>query len=290
LISGESGVEQVYVPVTGSTTTTDGSMNFSGNTAYYRETSQTRYQGGYTISKPWSKIKTRVVDLRTSRTAWLGDAETRGNGFATVNDVRKSYARTIAKQLQSDFVFETGVGPAADAVVAAPRKRRVEVEATAAAPEGVPTPISPPVPTEKREEQSLATRLEGCVIAGDDGHFLGKITRKSDDAKGILNAGSEYGNERSPSSIFNRRGVYGSADSPLSAFNVNAVSPPSIFCGERFEAYATTNRQKSPAIDTRLLSATLRSAPDVQCTKDTDCGGDLVCEKHRCVAFGAHDP
>ena len=137
----------IEVPVTGSTTTTDGSMNFSGNTAYYRETSQTRYQGGYTISKPWSKIKTRVVDLRTSRTAWLGDAETRGNGFSTFNDVRKSYARTIAKQLQSDLVFETGVGPAPDAVIAAPRKRRVEVEATAAAPEGVPTPTSPPAPT-----------------------------------------------------------------------------------------------------------------------------------------------
>jgi hypothetical protein len=287
LISGESGVEQVYVPVSGSTTTTDGSMNFSGSTAYYRETSQTRYQGGYTIAKPWSKITTRVVDLRTGRTAWLGDAETQGSGFSTFDDVHKSYARTVANQLQSDLVFAAGAPRANKAVVSAPWQRVIGWKPQATTPARAPTRPSSPKTTAKLEERSLATRLEGCVLAGDDGHFLGKITRKTDDAKGILNAGGEYGNEGSPSSIFNRHGAYGSADSPLSAFNATAATPPSIFCGERFEAYATTNGQKSPAIDTRLLAATLRAAPDAQCANDMDCGGDFVCENHHCVVFGA---
>jgi hypothetical protein len=119
------------------------------------------------------------------------------------------------------------------------------------------------------------------VIAGQDGQFLGKITSDRGDPDSLINDSGRNGSKTSKTSVFNTSSSYGSAHDPMSAFNPTAGSPPSIFCGDRFEAFLTTNHEKVPALDPRLLSASLRSV--VACTKDTDCGADLVCSQRRCA-------
>ncbi len=306
VVVGESGVERTYVPVTGSTTRTDGSVTVQNNTAYYRETARTEYEGGYTITKPWAEITTRVIDLRAERTAWLSQTDTRGGGFSTFDDVRKSYARSIAKQLERDHVFSTGgdrtrapsqhvaaIIPlqAPPAAVAPPTPPAAPAAATPKVVEASRTEVSPTAPPKPpvSAETSLLAKLEGCVVAGDDGQFLGRITTKPD-PQSIRDAHSEYGSTAGRSSIFNPRGTYGSARSALSAFNAAASNPPSVFCGDRFEAFLTTNRQKTPAVDSRLLAVMLRSAPTAQCAKDTDCHGNLVCEQGQCITANSPLP
>jgi hypothetical protein len=287
VVAGESGVTSVYVPVTETRTTTTGDVVVQGNTAQYRETARTDHQGGYTITKPWAKITTRVIDLRGGRVAWLAETDTRGNGFADFDDIRKSYARSLARQMQEDHVLvtrqelEQEARPATttselSTAAASQAHSNLPTEATAVAP--IPAASSSPSSISKSEP--LATRLEGCVIAGQDGQFLGRITTNSSDPDSVINDKGRSGSKTSKTSVFNTSSSYGSARDPMSAFNPAAASPPSIFCADRFEAYLTTNHEKAPAVDPRLLSAIFRSA--IPCSKDTDCSGDLVCTQHKC--------
>jgi hypothetical protein len=105
VISGESGVDSVYIPVTGSTTTTVGSAQVSGNQVDFRATSDTHYLGGYYAHHPWARITTEVIDLDASRTAWIGTSTTRGNVLASLDDVRKSYAIAVVKRIEGDRLF-----------------------------------------------------------------------------------------------------------------------------------------------------------------------------------------
>jgi len=135
------------------------------------------------------------VDLRGGRVAWLAETDTGGNGFADFHDVLKSYAWSLASQIREDHVLAT--------------QQEIDTQSAqhpAVAP-GQPTPaasVAPPTPSDTTaaapkptepasslslpsKSEPLATRLEGCVIAGQDGQFLGKITANASDPDSVIN-------------------------------------------------------------------------------------------------------
>lgn len=107
LISGETGVERVYIPVTSSTTHT--SVTVSGGV--YNETSTTQYHGGYDDFRPWASLTTRVVDLATLETAWLAESKTSGGFSGTFKKIRSSYAKAIAQRLVRERVLSPRTEP-----------------------------------------------------------------------------------------------------------------------------------------------------------------------------------
>ena len=99
---GESGVSEVYVPQTSSTTKTKGNVNVYGNTATYKEKSTTTYQGGYTLNKPWAEFETKLYDVSNGQMAWIASSFTGGNAYANRNTVINSYCGKTVDQLLED--------------------------------------------------------------------------------------------------------------------------------------------------------------------------------------------
>lgn len=99
---GESGVDEVYVPQTSSTTKTKGEVNVYGNTARYKEKSTTTYQGGYTLNKPWAEFETKLYDVSNGQMAWISSSFTKGNAYANRNTLINSYCRKTVEQLLED--------------------------------------------------------------------------------------------------------------------------------------------------------------------------------------------
>ena len=96
---GESGVSEVYVPQTSSTTKTEGDVNVYGNSANYRQKSTTTYEGGYTLNKPWAEFDTKLYDVSNGKTAWIASSFTGGNAYANNNTVIGSYCNTTVDKL-----------------------------------------------------------------------------------------------------------------------------------------------------------------------------------------------
>lgn len=103
---GESGVSEVYVPQTSSTTKTKGEVNVYGNTARYKEKSTTTYQGGYTLNKPWAEFETKLYDVSNGQMAWIASSFTGGNAYANRNTVINSYCGKTVDQLIEDRLIE----------------------------------------------------------------------------------------------------------------------------------------------------------------------------------------
>jgi hypothetical protein len=99
---GESGVSEVYIPQTSSTTKTEGNVNVYGNTARYKEKSTTTYQGGYTVHKPWAQFETKLYDVSNGHMAWIASSFTGGNAYANRNTVINSYCGKTVDQLIED--------------------------------------------------------------------------------------------------------------------------------------------------------------------------------------------
>lgn len=99
---GESGVDEVYVPQTSSTTKTKGEVNVYGNTARYKGKSTTTYQGGYTLNKPWAEFETKLYDVSNGQMAWISNSFTKGNAYANRNTVINSYCGKTVDQLLED--------------------------------------------------------------------------------------------------------------------------------------------------------------------------------------------
>ena len=99
---GESGVREVYVPQTSSTTKTKGNVSVYGNTATYKEKSTTTYQGGYTLNKPWAEFETQLYDVSNGQMAWIATSFTGGNAYANRNTVINSYCGKTVDQLLED--------------------------------------------------------------------------------------------------------------------------------------------------------------------------------------------
>lgn len=261
VVAGESGVTEVYVPVTGSTTNTSGTVQTYGNQATFQAHSNTTYQGGYYVQKPWAKVTTTVIDLGNGHIAWLGSSQTNGNALASFDDVRRSYCRAVTAQLVTDKLFGPRAREAPFPNAPAPAGPTMATLPSAPASQTSPPPWSTDGQGLVMRGQStdLANQLEGCVIVGNDGTFLGRITSNEVAADSILNEVGRYGSQISPTSIFNNVGRFGSNVSPLSAFNEIASEPPSIFCKDSFAAHLTTNQMKSPAVDPRLLVGLLHA-------------------------------
>ena len=101
----QSGVEEQYIPPTGATTTTSGTVSTYGNTGTYQGTSYTTVHGGYNVSKPWAEMRTFVLDVASGRKARVASSFTGGNAFASFQDIRKSYSKKIVEQLLADRVL-----------------------------------------------------------------------------------------------------------------------------------------------------------------------------------------
>jgi hypothetical protein len=103
---GETGVERIYIPPTGTTTSTTGSVTVAGNNATYSEKSVTEIQGGYTLSKPWAEFETKLIDVSNGNTAWLATSFTGGNAFADFNTVINSFCEETLNKLKHDNLIK----------------------------------------------------------------------------------------------------------------------------------------------------------------------------------------
>jgi hypothetical protein len=101
---GETGTQQVYIPQTGSSTKTKGSVNVYGNTGTYQEKSTTTTYGGYTVSKPWVQFDAKFFDVSNGQNAWVASAFTGGNAYANFNTVVNSFSSKTVEQLIKDGV------------------------------------------------------------------------------------------------------------------------------------------------------------------------------------------
>jgi hypothetical protein len=107
VLVGESGIEEVYVPPTSSTTKTKGNVTILGNTATYEEKSKTTYQGGYTFSKPWAEFETKLYDVSNGRMAWISASFTGGNALASFNTVINSFSKEVVNRLENEELILT---------------------------------------------------------------------------------------------------------------------------------------------------------------------------------------
>jgi hypothetical protein len=90
------GDKKEYVPVWGSTTTTDGN------------TSQTTYNGGYNQEKSWGEFEAVLYDVANGRKAWIASSFTEGEYLATQNTVIDSYcAEAVDKLLKDKLLVKT---------------------------------------------------------------------------------------------------------------------------------------------------------------------------------------
>jgi hypothetical protein len=101
---GETGTQQVYIPQTGSSTKTKGSVNVYGNTGTYQEKSTTTTYGGYTVSKPWVQFDAKFFDVSNGQNAWVASAFTGGNAYANFNTVVNSFSSKTVEQLIKDGI------------------------------------------------------------------------------------------------------------------------------------------------------------------------------------------
>lgn len=106
---GETGTQQVYIPQTGSSTKTEGTVSIYGNTATYREKSKTTTYGGYTVSIPWAKFDAKLFDVSNGQNAWVASAFTGGNAYANFNTVINSFCGKTVEQLVKDGIVKKGV-------------------------------------------------------------------------------------------------------------------------------------------------------------------------------------
>lgn len=104
---GKTGVQEVYIPPTSSTTKTEGDISFHGNSASYSEKSKTAYLGGYTLSKPWAKYATKLFDVSNGRMVWLSDSFTGGSALANFSTVNSSYCNAIVNDLEKKDLILT---------------------------------------------------------------------------------------------------------------------------------------------------------------------------------------
>ena len=102
---GERGVQNVYVPPTGSTTKTKGEVSVYGNRAEYEEKSTTTVQGGYSISKPWAEFQINLYDVSSGSIAWIASSHTGGNGYASFTTVINSFCEKVVDQLKQDSLI-----------------------------------------------------------------------------------------------------------------------------------------------------------------------------------------
>jgi len=101
--------------------------------------------------------------------------------------------------------------------------------------------------------------LIGATIIADDGTFLGVISTSEVDSKSILNSVGKHGSDVARESIFNQVGRYGGEVALMSPFNEVCIRPPKLYKADKFVAYLTVNKVKTPRIDPHALVGWLKS-------------------------------
>jgi len=98
------------MPVTSTSTKTEGNVNVYGNNAKYKEKSKTTYQGGQTYSKPWADYEANLYDVSNGKMAWIASAHTKGNAFANFNTVMNSFCGEVVGKLIEDRLIKVFEG------------------------------------------------------------------------------------------------------------------------------------------------------------------------------------
>lgn len=97
---------KTYVPETSYTTETG---RIYGNN--FNSSSTTVKSGGYYVSKPRIKMDLKIYDTINSKTIWVANTFTKGNGYAEFNDLMKSAAKETVNRLIKDDLFKPKTEP-----------------------------------------------------------------------------------------------------------------------------------------------------------------------------------
>lgn len=104
-LAGRDEVAQ-YIPPTyvpGQTTTT---VNVIGNTAYATSNTTPGYTiGGGVVKKPRANYTVALYDAKSGQRVWIAEAASRGNAFASFNDLTVSASGEAVEKLFSDGLF-----------------------------------------------------------------------------------------------------------------------------------------------------------------------------------------
>ena len=108
LMVNESGTTRSHVPVSGATTTTNGTARVVGDRVHYDGQTRTNVSGGYDITRPWASFSTELYDVAGGNRTWVATAQTSGNGYAGFGTVANSYCDKIVSQLLADRLLSQG--------------------------------------------------------------------------------------------------------------------------------------------------------------------------------------
>lgn len=100
----------------------------------------------------------------------------------------------------------------------------------------------------------IGSALEGALLVGAEGTFLGVILRNRHNGISLANPYGAHGSRYAPDSIFNPYGAHGSRYSEASPFHPTTLTPPRIMQRGRFLGYLTVNRALRPRIDPHALT------------------------------------
>lgn len=105
------------------------------------------------------------------------------------------------------------------------------------------------------DDAAVCRALDGALVVGQDGEYLGKITGPyAPDS--IFNKYGTYGSRYQTKSIFNPYGKYGSEYQQYSATNPYTNKPPAIVKGGKVIAYASANRNLAGALNALVIGIT----------------------------------
>ncbi|MDR3625561.1 MAG: hypothetical protein P4L45_01935 [Ignavibacteriaceae bacterium] len=96
---GEQGVQEISIPITGSTSQT----KITGNSI----TTSTQYIGGQTFNKPYAEFELKLYDVSNGKMAWTANSFTGGNAYANFNTVYSSFCNRIVDRLSQDNLIRT---------------------------------------------------------------------------------------------------------------------------------------------------------------------------------------
>jgi hypothetical protein len=100
---GESGIEQVQIPVIGSTT--KGSVTNNSIGANFK--SLTTYIGGQVIDKPYAEFDIKLFDAVNGKMAWIANSYTGGSAYSNFNTVYSSFCDKIIDRLSKDNLIRS---------------------------------------------------------------------------------------------------------------------------------------------------------------------------------------
>jgi hypothetical protein len=100
---GESGIEQVQIPVIGSKT--KGTVTYNSRGADYEL--KTTYIGGQVLDKPYAEFDIKLYDVINGKMAWIANSFTGGSAYSNFNTVYSSFCDKIIERLSADNLIRT---------------------------------------------------------------------------------------------------------------------------------------------------------------------------------------